>query len=310
MNTSITRRGAVIAAAIALALLFPASRASAEPLAQPNQPEGVPPAALSVYKTRARVDWRERVFKLDVELDLAAAGLRMPEGRLDAERMLERDIGGLEKDAVFAIQADSHRTIGDAVEDGSIEADRLVELVGVIRTETSSFSKDMRFFRSTYALSLDSLASLFLSGGRPTPVRAPLEEREGRTYSGIVVYAKGSLPVHGEGVEDKAKPCLFPRIYDSDMNLILDKGIVAPEVLAEAGPSGGVLGYASGLGVEAGSRVGGDPLRVMAKELFGDDRTDYIISREDALRILSGESNRELLRQGKVVVVLDLGLQH
>jgi hypothetical protein len=310
MNKSIARRGAALAAALAVAFLLPANRASAEAPEQLSQAEGASPAARPIYKTRARIDWSERVFKLDIELDLAAAGLKMPQGRLDAERMIERDIGGLEKDAVFALQADSHRTIGDAVEDGSFDADRLVELVGIIRTETSSFSKDMRFFRSTYTLGLESLSSLFLSGGRPTPVRPPLEERAGRTYSGIVIYAKGSLPVHGEGVEDTAKPCLFPRIYDSDMNLVLDKGIVAPEVLAEAGSAGGVLGYASGLGVEAGSRVGGDPLRVMAIELFGDGRTDYIISREDALRILSGEANRELLRQGKVVVVLDLGLQH
>jgi hypothetical protein len=299
MNKNIARIGAVLTAALAVALLLPASRASAEASTEA-------PASPSVYKTHVRIDWKERVLKLDVELDLAAAGLRMPEGRLDAERMLDRDIGGLEKDAVFAIQVDSHRTIGDAIEDGSFETDRLIELVGIIRTETSSFSKDMRFFRATYALGLESLSSLFLNGGRPTPVRAPLEEKNGRAYSGIVIYAKGSLPVHGEGVEDKAKPCLFPRIYDSDMNLIFDKGIVAPAVLAQDGPSGGVLGYAAGLGVEAETRVGGDPLRVIAKELFGDDRTDYIISREDALRILSGESNRELLRQGKVLVVLDL----
>jgi hypothetical protein len=310
MSKSIARRGAAFAAALAVALLLPASRASAEAPVQLSQAEGAASASRPVYKTRARIDWRERVFKLDVELDLAAAGLKMPQGRLDAERMLERDIGGLEKDAVFAIQADSHRTIGDAVEDGSFDAERLVELVDITRVESSSFSKDMRFFHSTYVLSLESLASLFLSGGRPTPVRPPLDEKAGRTYSGIVIYAKGGLPVHGEGVEDKARPCLFPRVYDSDMNLILDKGIVAPEILAEAGSAGGVLGYASGLGVEAGTRVGGDPLRVMAIELFGDGRTDYVISREDALRILSGEANRELLRQGKVVVVLDLGLQH
>ena len=68
---------------------------------------------------------------------------------------------------------------------------------------------------------------------------------------------------------------------------------------------GGVLGYASALGIEAGERVGGDPMRVKATELLGDARCDYVISREDALRILSSPGNRELLRQGKVVVVLD-----
>jgi hypothetical protein len=83
------------------------------------------------------------------------------------------------------------------------------------------------------------------------------------------------------------------------MGLVLDRSMVLPEALAK----GGVLGYASAIGVEAGSRVGADPLRVMALQLFGDGRTDYVISRDDALRILSSPGNRELLRQGRVVVV-------
>jgi len=166
----------------------------------------------------------------------------------------------------------------------------------------------MRSFSATYSLGLDAVAALFLSGARPSSIRAPLQERPTRDYTGIVIYAKGELPVHGESISGKAEPCLFPRVYDDEMSLFLDRTIVAPEVLAGSGEvaEGGVLGYASTLGVETGKRVGEDPMRIMAKELFGDDRTDYIISREDALRILSSAANRELLRQGKVVVVLDL----
>jgi hypothetical protein len=262
-------------------------------------------APAAAYTARSRVDWKARVLRVDVELDMIAVGLRMPEGRLAAERMMDRDIAGLAKDAVFALQADSHRTVEDAVADGSFEPERLVALADLARVERSSFSKDMRKFLATYSLSLDAVASLFLSGAEPSPMRAPLEERPTRDYTGIVIYAKGSLPVHGEGVDGKAAPCLFPKVYDSEMHLILDESVVVPEVLARSGPSGGVLGYASGLGVDAGERVGGDPMRVMAVELFGDDRTDYVISREDALRILGSPGNRELLRQGKVVVILD-----
>jgi hypothetical protein len=262
-----------------------------------------PPAA---YTAHARVDWKARVLRVDVELDIIAAGLRMPEGRLAAERMMERDIAGLAKDAVFALQADSHRTVEAAVADGSFEPERLVALADLARVERSSFSKDMRKFLATYSLSLDAVASLFLSGAEPSSIRAPLEERPTRDYTGIVIYAKGSLPVHGEESPGMATPCLFPRVYDSEMHMILDESVVVPEVLARSGPTGGVLGYASGLGVDAGERVGSDPMRVMAVELFGDDRGDYVISREDSLRILSSAGNRELLRQGKVIVVLDL----
>ena len=88
------------------------------------------------------------------------------------------------------------------------------------------------------------------------------------------------------------------------MNLVLDRSLVAPEALSgKDGGGGRSPRLRLGLGVEAGARVGADPMRVMALELFGDSRTDYVISREDALRILSSPGNRELLRQGRVVVV-------
>jgi hypothetical protein len=266
---------------------------------------GAESSTAAPYSIRSRVDWKARVLRVDVELDMAAAGLRLPEGRLDAERMLERDIAGLAKEAVFALQADSYRTVEDAVADGTFDPSRLVALADIARVERSSFSKDMRKFLVTYALGLDAVASLFLSGAQPSPIRAPLEEKPTREYTGIVIYAKGSLPVHGESVEGKAAPCLFPRVYDQEMHLVLDRSVVAPEVLAGGDGIGGVLGYATALGVEAGTRVGSDPMRVMAMELFGDKRTDYVISRDDALRILSTPGNRELLRQGKVVVILD-----
>jgi hypothetical protein len=277
------------AAALALALAF-ATTAAAE---------------TSAYAVRSKVDWKARVFLVDVELDLKAAGIKMPEGRLEAQLKLEHDFPGLAKDAVFALQADSHRTVEDAVADGSLEAEGLLAVADRARLEGSSLSKDMRKYRASYAIGLEAISAPFLSGARPTPIRPPIDARPVRDYSGIVVYAKGKLPVHGEGIEGKAAPSLFPRIYDEDMGLVLDRAVVVPEVLAEAGPAGGVLGYASALGVEAGERVGGDPMRVMAKELFGDSRCDYVVSREDALRILSSPANRELLHQGKVVVVLD-----
>jgi hypothetical protein len=299
-----TKARLAISAALLLSLAL-APRAVAEGSPSDSRADPVAPAARSIYAVSSRVDWKARVLYVDVELDLRAAGLKMPEGRLEAQRRLEHDFPGLAKDAVFALQADSHRTVEAAVADGSLEAGKLVALSGFARLERSSFSKDMKDFLATYALGLEAVASPFLSGARPTSIRAPLEARPARDYSGIVIYAKGRLPVHGEGVEGSATPCLFPRVYDGEMRLLLDKSVVAPEILALGGSAGGVLGYASALGIEAGERVGGDPLRIMAKELFGDARCDYVISQEDALRILSSPGNRELLRQGKVVVVLD-----
>ena len=52
-------------------------------------------------------------------------------------------------------------------------------------------------------------------------------------------------------------------------------------------------------------RIGTDPLRISVRKVFGVYRTDPVISRNDALKILSVPANLELLRQGKIVILLD-----
>lgn len=259
-------------------------------------------APINPYSVESSVDWKARILKVRVTLDLGAAGLRLPAGRLEAERMTLRDLPALSKDALFAVRVDSMRDVRRTITEGTLPAEMILSLPKAARLASSSLTKDLRGYRADYELPLDTVAGLYTSGAYPAPMTAPIDAVPTRDYSGIVIYAKGELPVHGEGLRARAAPCLFPRIYDQTMRLILDKTMTSPETLA----SGGMLAYSDGIDVESWSRVGGDPLRVMALEVFGEGRTDYVISREDAQKILSSAANRELLRLGKIVVVLDL----
>jgi hypothetical protein len=296
------KRRLALAAGAAIALVFLA------PVT--GSPEGRPGAAVSAaprapaspYKVDAKIDWKARVLSLRVTLDLEAAGLRLPSGRLEAQRMAERDLAGLARPSVFSVRFDSYRSVEDTIADGTLDAQKILSLPAAVKLASSSLTKDLRAYAADYELGLDDIAALYLDGYSPAPSTRPVDAVPTRDYTGIVVYAKGELPVRGEAVKSRAAPCLFPRIFDEGMRLVLDRDKVSAEALA----SGGVLGYADEIGFEAGSRVGGDPLRVMALEVFGDGRTDIVISRQDAMRILSSPANRELLRQGKVVVVLDL----
>ena len=146
------------------------------------------------------------------------------------------------------------------------------------------------------------MTRLYGIGVEAVALDAPLGYSPSRAYTGILIYAGDELPVRGERVSGKLRPCLFPRIYDEDMRIVLERGKVDPEVLAERGP----VGYARATTTKAEDRIGEDPLRIMAVAVFGTNRTDVILSREDADRIFALPENRELVRQGKVLVVLDL----
>jgi hypothetical protein len=131
------------------------------------------------------------------------------------------------------------------------------------------------------------------------------------SYTGIIVIAGEALPVHGRNSSALPVPCIFPKIWDSGMNLIYDKSIPDPQYMEK----NAIVRYVraesvfrpspSGLSPELEALIGPNPLRILAKGVFGILPTDPIIDREDALTIISTENNRRLLREGRVAIVLN-----
>jgi len=291
-------RALAVLAAWAFVALAPAA-AQAPGAAALAAPAAAAGAALSA---ESRVDWEGRNLLVRVVLDLAKAGIRLPGGRLEAERLVERELPSLVKPALFALGVDSWRDVGATVADGELDINGLIGLAASARRESASFARDMRTFEARYAISLSDVARLYIRGQEAVPLPAPLGYTPSRAYTGIVIYAEGPLPVRGERVSESLRPCLFPRIYDEDMVPVLERRNVEPAALAAWGPAG----YAEAVDAAAWERVGDDPLRVIARAVFGTNRTDIVLSREDAARILALPENRALVARGRVLVVLGL----
>jgi hypothetical protein len=121
-----------------------------------------------------------------------------------------------------------------------------------------------------------------------------------------------NLPIHGRNASSLVHPCLFPKIWDTEMNLIYERNMTDPALTGTGSRS--VVRYTqqenilrptpSGLDDELISLVGERPLRIFARSVFGVVPTDPIIDRADAMLILSNENNRRLLREGRVVFVI------
>jgi len=255
----------------------------------------------SPYTVASDIDWHRRVLRLRVSLDLAKAGLRLPEGRLAAERLVTRDLPGLAKDPLFGLPLDSRRSIGDSIADGTVDVSEILGLIDRFSREEAALSKDLGSFVTAWELPLGAVAALYVHERGAVPLPSLLDWKAAKAWSGIVIYADAPLPVHGErGLEDRLREGLFPRIWDSDMGLILDRSTVESSALAGWGP----LAYATGLGPAEEERVGETPLLIRAAEVFGVRRTDLVISRADAEQILALPENRRLIAEGKVIVII------
>ena len=256
------------------------------------------------------VEWDLMCVNARVSLDLTSAGLKLPAGRTQAEALLSSAYFDLIQSSLLGLQVDSSSTIADLIERGELNYADLISFSQTAASVAPSLSSDMRSITSSHYIPLANISSSLLYHNRPASVSRTLSSVSAPQYTGIIIIAVDSLPVHGMRGTALPVPCLFPKIWDSEMNLIYDRSMfdyrsVSSPMVRYSSIVNIFMNNPSGLSDELKEIVGERPLRIFARGVFGVNPTDLIIDRNDALLIISSEENRRLLTQGKVVFILD-----
>lgn len=256
----------------------------------------------TVFVAESSLDWTAGLIRAQVGLNLGAAGIVLPSGRTQAEMSLETAVPDLIREEVMAIGLDSYRTVRDSLMDGSLDASAFEAYLEHGTKTRSSLSRDLGRLTATYEWRLADLAALYVKHSRPVDLPAAERYVPSKTYTGIVVFIKGEYGVRGEHRSAAISPCLFPRLYDDNMLTIVERNVLEPQALQ----SWGAVAYATEIDDPiVAARAGAEPLRIMASEIFGSRRTDAVIGTEDALKILISAENRDVVRQGRIVFIID-----
>jgi len=255
------------------------------------------------------VEWDNMRINAQVTLDLASAGVRLPAGRTHGEALLNGAYLNLIRPSLLALQVDSSTTIGDLVNRGELSLSEIQTLAAGANSVAPSLSPDMRSITASHTISLVNISSRLIRHRNPAPVTRTLSPVSSAQYTGIIIIAAENLPVHGMMGTAMPVPCLFPKLWDTEMNLIYERNTLETSSTTMVRYSGtqGIFqnNNPSGLSPELQEVVGVRPLRIFARGVYGVMPTDLIIDRSDALLIISSEENRRLLSQGRVAIILD-----
>jgi outer membrane protein OmpA-like peptidoglycan-associated protein len=258
-------------------------------------PEGVTTSSSSV-------DWTKQTFSSAVTLDVEKAGIEMPSGKNSAINRIDMQLPILIKDPLLSLYIDSDSQLGDLVLDETITLEQLTKIIDEGKKMPGVFAGGGTSLRTTHEISLFNIGSLLIRHHAPYRSAKPIEQISSRAYTGIIIDARGKLPVHGEFIEDSVSPCFFPEVWDEQMNLMYERNMGDPEKEKKQG-----MVYYDWSDDESRyeSRAGSDPMHISARAVYGSFRTDPVISHDDALRILTVPANLDLLRDGKVVILLE-----
>jgi len=124
------------------------------------------------------------------------------------------------------------------------------------------------------------------------PPPAPAPAPGGEVFTGLVVDARGI----------QARPAMSPRIIDENGREIYGSMNVEREYAVQQGMSG----YARDLtAAQSNARVTNNPLSVKGLKTEGAGRSDIVIAKADAEKILAAGDNLSFLKKCRVMIVLD-----
>lgn len=253
-------------------------------------------------ESTSEINWITRAFTSNLTLDIQKAGLEMPSGKKKASSIIKSKMPQLIQPPLLSLYADSTSTLEDLVIAENITLDDVYQFILNGYKTPDVFTPDASRLYCTNTLNVDNLGQKLVRHNYGYSPEEPIDIVPSRPYSGIIIDARGKLPVHGEFVKGDTAACFFPTIWDENMNIIYEKNEVAPATVREQG----LVTYDYSNNPERYEwRIGKDPLYIKATEVFGINRTDPVIKRSDALKILTVPENVKLLNEGKVVILLD-----
>ena len=253
-------------------------------------------------ESTSEINWITRQFTSNLSLDTKKAGLEMPSGKKKASALIKSKMSQLIQPPLLALYTDSSSTLEDFVINEELSLDEVYHFIMNGYKTPDVFTHDAATLYSTNTLEIDKIGQNLVKHKYGYSPEDPIDLVPSRAYSGIIIDARGALPVHGEFINEKTNACFFPTIWDENMNIIYEKNSADPQIVIESG----LVSYDYSNNTDRyASRVGADPLYIKATEVYGINRTDPVIKRTDALKILTIPENVELLKQGKVVILLD-----
>jgi hypothetical protein len=275
---------------------------------------GVPVRALEVRGgVTGALDWEKMRIDAELSVNLADVGIRLPSGRTQAEEALFSEYFDSIQPLILSISFDSSTVIGDLVRSGKIPSSLIDTLALQAERKPPRYSLDFSAISSSYTIDLKNVGSRLAGHVQAAHIARLVNPSLAADYTGIVIIAEGELPVHGRKVSTGLSPCLFPRIWDTEMNLIYDRSMTSPgsdsgfSMVHYTGMENIFQNSPSGISEDLQRVVGDKPLRIIARGVFGINPTDPIIDRADAVTILSSETNKRLLNEGRVAFIVPQG---
>ena len=169
------------------------------------------------------INWITKEFVTNISLDAKKADIQMPSGKKVASAYIKSQMLPLIQPPLLSLFENSENDLSEAVINEDLSLDQVYSLIMGGHKTPDVFSKDLNYLKTTNTTNVNDIGKLLVRHNYAYNPQKPIDYVPSRVFTGIIIDARGAVPVHGEYVESEVYACFFPQIWDDQMNSIFEK---------------------------------------------------------------------------------------
>lgn len=250
---------------------------------------------------KKNIDWENNRIEISIKSPLNQSSSTLASSRRKAENWIEDNKTNIFFKNILDIKINSLNSVSEIINTNPEIYYKLDLLAEKMTPDQTVLSTNLAYLDAHYSYPIyPDFVSVFYTGSQHIKKLKKLDHRDYGEFTGLIVYVPESISLHQKSVDGTLTKVLFPRIFDEDMNLILDYTMVEPEFIKRWGMV--VYGESFDENIYQ-SRIGITPLRTIARGLFGKNNSDIIISNEDADMLIGTNNNLNIISQARILIL-------
>lgn len=257
----------------------------------------------SAITSQGAWDWEKGLFTLTITAPLPTdTDATPPKRRYLAEQEVQRHVQEEFVRRAGALPVASGRTLAEVMAaDPTVEAG-VAQLGESLKFVSSRVDDGYSTLEMVWSAALwEGLVPLLSEAGEANHVPPVVAWTPSRDFSGLVIFAMGDLDWLGTGLQARWEPSVSFRLLNPRGEVVFEPSMSDHEYARKWGQAGFSLGLFNE--DRWRDRIGFDPLRIVARGVWGARPGDLVLSEADWQRLLSREANRKLLAEGRVLVL-------
>ena len=182
------------------------------------------------------IDWENNRVSIEIKSPLDINDSTLSSTRMKAENWIKDNLTNIFFNNILDIKIDSLHTVGETININPETYYKLDKLGENLALDYSRLTTNLEYLDSSYYFPIyPDFISVFYNQSQHKKLLKKLDHRDYGEFTGLIIYVPPNTSLYKKKRKGELSKVLLPRIFNEDMDIIVDYTMIEPEYMKKWG---------------------------------------------------------------------------